>query len=130
MSRIVLALLCMMHTTLSASAFSHVQPLNRGGRGPAGGTTVLRKCSRARPLGALHLKGTKAGQDDADMKAGLDKEFVGISAPAFVQFAAEPLASLVDTMYLGRLGATALGGDSLLVLLLLAHDQCLDDRDI
>jgi putative MATE family efflux protein len=46
---------------------------------------------------------------DAALKRGLDREFVGISLPAFVQFAAEPLASLVDTMYLGRLGATALG---------------------
>jgi putative MATE family efflux protein len=46
---------------------------------------------------------------DSEMKRGLDKEFLGISVPAFVQFAAEPLASLVDTMYLGKLGATALG---------------------
>ena len=46
---------------------------------------------------------------DQEMRQKLDREFVGISLPAFVQFAAEPLASLVDTMYLGRLGATALG---------------------
>jgi len=40
----------------------------------------------------------------------LDREFFTIAAPAFIQFAAEPLARLVDAAYLGRLGATALGG--------------------
>ena len=40
----------------------------------------------------------------------LDREFVGIALPALVQFAAEPIAGLVDTAYLGRLGASALGG--------------------
>jgi hypothetical protein len=35
---------------------------------------------------------------------------VQIAAPAFVQFAAEPLARLIDTAYLGRLGQNALGG--------------------
>ena len=40
----------------------------------------------------------------------IDKQFVLIAAPAFVQFAAEPLARLVDTAYLGRLGPNALGG--------------------
>jgi putative MATE family efflux protein len=40
----------------------------------------------------------------------LDTEFVQIAAPAFAQFAAEPLARLVDTAYLGRLGPAALGG--------------------
>ncbi len=33
-----------------------------------------------------------------------------IAVPAFVQLTAEPLASLVDTAYLGRLGAEVLGG--------------------
>ena len=40
----------------------------------------------------------------------LTKEFFGIGVPAFVQLAAEPLASLVDTAYLGRLGPEVLGG--------------------
>jgi len=30
--------------------------------------------------------------------------------PAFIQLAAEPLAGLVDTAYLGRLGPEVLGG--------------------
>jgi putative MATE family efflux protein len=40
----------------------------------------------------------------------LTREFFGIGIPAFVQLAAEPLASLVDTAYLGRLGPEVLGG--------------------
>jgi Na+-driven multidrug efflux pump len=48
-------------------------------------------------------------QADCDMKRGLDKEFLTIAIPAFIQFAAEPLASLINTVYLGRLGSLALG---------------------
>ena len=43
-------------------------------------------------------------------KRKLDREFFAIAAPAFIQFAAEPLARLVDAYYMGRLGAVALGG--------------------
>ena len=43
-------------------------------------------------------------------KRALDADFLKIAAPAFVQFAAEPLARLIDTAYLGRLGKNALGG--------------------
>ena len=39
------------------------------------------------------------------MKKRLDKEFAQVSLPAFVSLAAEPLASLVDSMYVGRLPA-------------------------
>lgn len=50
--------------------------------------------------------------DNADRKAkrALDLQFIGIALPAIAQFAAEPIAGLVDTAYLGRLGADALGG--------------------
>lgn len=44
------------------------------------------------------------------LKGQLGKEFLGIGLPALVQLAAEPLAGLVDTAYLGRLGPAALGG--------------------
>ena len=44
------------------------------------------------------------------IKRKLTKEFLSIGFPAFVQLAAEPLASLVDTAYLGRLGPEVLGG--------------------
>ncbi|KAJ8603317.1 hypothetical protein CTAYLR_009019 [Chrysophaeum taylorii] len=40
----------------------------------------------------------------------LDTAFARIAVPAFVQFSAEPIARLVDTAYLGRLGAASLGG--------------------
>ena len=43
-------------------------------------------------------------------KREINAQFVKIAAPAFAQFAAEPLARLVDTAYLGRLGSVALGG--------------------
>jgi len=44
------------------------------------------------------------------VKSRLTKEFFNIGVPAFLQLAAEPLASLVDTAYLGRLGPEVLGG--------------------
>ena len=44
------------------------------------------------------------------VKKKLTREFLSIGVPAFVQLAAEPLASLVDTAYLGRLGPEVLGG--------------------
>ena len=43
-------------------------------------------------------------------KRNLTREFFSIGIPAFVQLAAEPLAGLVDTAYLGRLGPEVLGG--------------------
>jgi putative MATE family efflux protein len=45
-----------------------------------------------------------------EVKSKLTNEFFNIGFPAFVQLAAEPLASLVDTAYLGRLGPEVLGG--------------------
>lgn len=44
------------------------------------------------------------------LKGKLNKEFLSIAVPAFIQLAAEPLAGLVDTAYLGRLGPDVLGG--------------------
>ena len=52
----------------------------------------------------------RARQLASDSKRKIDVEFVQIAAPAFAQFAAEPLARLVDTACLGRLGPVALGG--------------------
>jgi len=51
-----------------------------------------------------------SGQVEAAIKSKLSREFFGIGVPAFVQLAAEPLAALVDTAYLGRLGPEVLGG--------------------
>lgn len=44
------------------------------------------------------------------IKLELDKEFVNIALPAFVALAADPLASLVDALYVGRLGAIEQAG--------------------
>ena len=43
-------------------------------------------------------------------KKNLTRDFFRIALPAFIQLAAEPLAGLVDTAYLGRLGPEVLGG--------------------
>ena len=43
-------------------------------------------------------------------KSSLIVQFLTIAVPAFVQLTAEPLAGLIDTVYLGRLGAEVLGG--------------------
>ena len=50
--------------------------------------------------------------DDADDVSvrGVAGQFLKISGPAFCQLTAEPLASLVDTYYLGKLGPAVLGG--------------------
>jgi len=45
-----------------------------------------------------------------DNHSKLTREFVQIASPALLQLAAEPLAGLVDTAYLGRLGPSVLGG--------------------
>lgn len=48
-------------------------------------------------------------EDIKQQKKKLTKDFFSIAAPAFIQLAAEPLAGLVDTAYLGRLGPEVLG---------------------
>lgn len=68
-----------------------------------------------RPRHYRHILRTTAAipSDEEDLKAikvGLTKEFFSIGVPAFIQLAAEPLAALVDTAYLGRLGPEVLGG--------------------
>uniref|UniRef100_A0A6S8EW80 Protein DETOXIFICATION n=1 Tax=Aureoumbra lagunensis TaxID=44058 RepID=A0A6S8EW80_9STRA len=40
----------------------------------------------------------------------LDREFITIAIPALIQFSAEPIVRVVDTIWLARLGAAALGG--------------------
>ena len=46
----------------------------------------------------------------AAMRRRLDVEFLSISLPAFVSLAADPLASLVDAIYVGRCGAVDQAG--------------------
>lgn len=40
----------------------------------------------------------------------IDNDFLHVSAPAFFSLAAEPLVSLIDTSYIGRLGAIQQAG--------------------
>ena len=61
-------------------------------------------------LAAEPASGQPAGELSGVQKQEINAQFVKIAAPAFAQFAAEPLARLVDTAYLGRLGSVALGG--------------------
>ena len=48
--------------------------------------------------------------DLEELHKGLDREFAQVALPAFVSLAADPLASLVDAMYVGRLGAVEQAG--------------------
>ena len=57
----------------------------------------------------------------------LNVEFATIAVPALAQFAAEPLAGLVDTAYLGRLGASALGGAGVAISAHFATAKLLND---
>lgn len=71
---------------------------------------------------SLSVRGGDAPSSDGDgdgsqdetiisrQRSRLTREFFSIAAPAFVQLAAEPLAGLIDTAYLGRLGPEVLGG--------------------
>jgi putative MATE family efflux protein len=64
----------------------------------------------SKPDGQINGEAVASATDIAKIKRKLTKEFIGIGFPAFVQLIAEPLASLVDTAYLGRLGPEVLGG--------------------
>jgi len=59
-----------------------------------------------------HVKSTVSSSSDdiVAIKKKLDKEFVGVALPAFVALAADPLASLVDAIFVGRLGAVEQAG--------------------
>lgn len=52
----------------------------------------------------------QSNDQQRDDEKRLTSDFVNIAGPALLQLAAEPLASLVDTAYLGRLGPAVLGG--------------------
>lgn len=79
--------------------------------------TLLPPCRSQSPCCLYETASTSfesANDDEEDESKALNRkltrEFFGIGIPAFVQLAAEPLASLVDTAYLGRLGPEVLGG--------------------
>lgn len=53
---------------------------------------------------------TLSQEEKTSIRKKLNRSFFEIAIPAFIQLTAEPLASLVDTAYLGRLGPEVLGG--------------------
>lgn len=67
-----------------------------------------------RNVGYFRLyKSSSDTEEESEFKAQrkiLRMEFFGIALPALIQLAGEPLAGLVDTAYLGRLGPEVLGG--------------------
>ncbi|GAX25364.1 hypothetical protein FisN_5Lh461 [Fistulifera solaris] len=81
-------------------------------------TTLIRYKSLHQPLPSRSLLTTSiaTAQDDSDHSAlaqekkELTKDFLKIGVPALLQLAAEPLAAIVDTAYLGRLSPAILGG--------------------
>ena len=70
----------------------------------------LRPNVHARLRAAPRFQVADPGDEDRRAARKLNLEFAGIAIPALAQFAAEPIAGLVDTAYLGRLGAASLGG--------------------
>lgn len=93
---------------------------------PSGGANEIRQRSVAsRSPSANSLLGLEerggdscgTGEEDtqsrkqiATLRRTLNIEFLSIAIPAYLQQAAEPIAGLVDTAYLGRLGPDVLGG--------------------
>ncbi|EED90995.1 predicted protein [Thalassiosira pseudonana CCMP1335] len=69
-----------------------------------GGTSLTKRFSSNSNGDAIN------NNDDEASQIKLTKTFFAIALPAFFQLAAEPLAGLVDTAYLGRLGPEVLGG--------------------
>ena len=98
---LVLALLVALP---EASAFGAAA--TRAARPPLLARPPLARASSATFVAAAALSPSELAAE----KKKIDVNFVAIAAPAFCQFAAEPLARLIDTAYLGRLGPAALGG--------------------
>lgn len=69
---------------------------------------ILHKIHRRSPV--TLFDSSPSEPDLSTQKQSLRREFVTIAGPALLQLAAEPLAALVDTAYLGRLGPHVLGG--------------------
>jgi hypothetical protein len=92
--------------SLSRIGFERV----RGGTGPRG--LPLQSAKQGQQSSSLRASESCSLSTDEKKKIGtrLNKQFLKIALPALIQLTAEPLASLVDTAYLGRLGPEVLGG--------------------
>ncbi|KAL7535231.1 hypothetical protein ACHAWF_005096 [Thalassiosira exigua] len=80
--------------------------LSRGGGAPS------RRFSSSTASAAAESEPSPSSEaaELASQKRTLNRSFLSIALPALIQLAAEPLAGLVDTAYLGRLGPEVLGG--------------------
>jgi len=58
----------------------------------------------------LHASSVPIENEDKLLRNRLDREFFNISVPAFVGFATEPLLSIVEGIYVARLGASEQAG--------------------
>lgn len=70
---------------------------------------VARKSSSSRhsTREILHFDGKESEPNQSELKElrkNLDKDFAAVAVPAFFALAADPLASIVDAMFVGRLG--------------------------
>jgi putative MATE family efflux protein len=82
----------------------------RGGRAGAASDSLYTAAGAALPSARDKDKDSDGKSNLPKLKRALTTEFLKIGGPAFIQLAAEPLAALVDTAYLGRLGPEVLGG--------------------
>lgn len=100
------------NTVLKSRSLNVLTRLGNGGSIAKGKRAILRN-SPSVSLDTSSSGGDGGGGDGDEIKATkskLTKDFFSIALPAFIQLAAEPLASLVDTAYLGRMGPEVLGG--------------------
>ena len=103
--KLVLFITATVTATTSVSAFQGSLPI-----GVASRCCTSFSNKRYDTLSTVSQSIQESDKDIKDIKRDLTKEFFKIGAPAFIQLAAEPLAALVDTAYLGRLGPEVLGG--------------------
>ena len=99
---------------------SHHQPFQPKQTNPFTKITLPQRINPYLNRNSQYLKNKKLSttnnNEEADngnnigSKKKLRKDFLSIAVPALIQLAAEPLAGLVDTAYLGRLGPEVLGG--------------------
>ncbi|CAB9512790.1 Protein DETOXIFICATION [Seminavis robusta] len=90
--------------------FTRYQVVPKPSNHPSASTSTTTSTSLTTSATGSITTAGEQGPDVKGLKRKLTKEFLSIGAPAFIQLAAEPLAALVDTAYLGRLGPEVLGG--------------------
>ena len=98
----------MLHSARGESGFFRRLPSEKSSFRCRGNEDASTQRNSGKTLAKSHNTNV-SGSGEISLQHSLDKEFVKIAVPAFVQFAAEPIAGLINTVYLGQLGALALG---------------------